>query len=55
MECDDEHAATLSEMMQSYAGRPGWYEDCREALHHALELRREFFDEIYRHVLGQHL
>lgn len=50
MECDDEHALTLEQMMLSYAGAPGWYETCWQALNHALDLRDRFFDQLYEHL-----
>jgi len=46
--CDDAHAATLENMMLSYAGQPGWFEACASAMDRALELRTEFFDNIYK-------
>jgi pyrroloquinoline quinone (PQQ) biosynthesis protein C/mannose-6-phosphate isomerase-like protein (cupin superfamily) len=55
MECDDEHAETLANMMRSYADRPNWYDDCREAIHYALELRREFFAELYEFIVARRL
>src|SRR5262249_39880589 len=47
MECDDEHAATLEEMMLSYSEEPEWAETCRRAMFHALNLRHRFFDNVY--------
>src|SRR5215510_9305664 len=47
MECDDEHAATLEEMMLSYSREPDWAETCRRAMDHALNLRHSFFDNLY--------
>jgi quercetin dioxygenase-like cupin family protein/pyrroloquinoline quinone (PQQ) biosynthesis protein C len=44
--CDDAHAATLENLMTSYAGRPGWFDACATALDRALELRTEFFDNL---------
>jgi pyrroloquinoline quinone (PQQ) biosynthesis protein C/mannose-6-phosphate isomerase-like protein (cupin superfamily) len=55
MECDDEHAETLANMMRSYADRPHWYDDCREAIDYALELRREFFAELYEFIVGRRI
>ncbi|HEY0192859.1 MAG TPA: iron-containing redox enzyme family protein [Kofleriaceae bacterium] len=45
--CDDAHAATLENMMLSYAGEPGWFETCVAAATRALDLRAEFFTGIY--------
>ncbi|HEX4417858.1 MAG TPA: iron-containing redox enzyme family protein [Kofleriaceae bacterium] len=45
--CDDAHAATLENMMASYAHVPGWFEACTAAANRALELRAEFFDNIF--------
>jgi pyrroloquinoline quinone (PQQ) biosynthesis protein C/mannose-6-phosphate isomerase-like protein (cupin superfamily) len=50
MECDDEHAATLEEMMLSYSDEPDWYETCRRAMNHALNLRERFFDNLYEAI-----
>ena len=45
--CDDEHAATLENLMKSYARQPGWFDACATALNRALELRAEFFDNLF--------
>jgi mannose-6-phosphate isomerase-like protein (cupin superfamily)/pyrroloquinoline quinone (PQQ) biosynthesis protein C len=45
--CDDAHAATLENMMLSYARQPGWFDTCAAAMDRALELRTEFFDNIF--------
>src|SRR5262245_39205154 len=50
MECDDEHAATLEDMMLSYSGETNWSETCRRAMDHALNLRLRFFDNLYESV-----
>lgn len=55
MECDDEHAETLANMMRSYADRPNWYEDCRDAIDYALELRREFFAALYDFIVTRRI
>ncbi len=47
MECDDEHAATLEEIMLSYTGQPAWFESCAKAMNHALSLRTQFFENIF--------
>lgn len=51
MECDDEHAITLAEMTRSYANEPGWFEQCKAAIDHALNLRQRFLDETLDFVL----
>jgi quercetin dioxygenase-like cupin family protein/pyrroloquinoline quinone (PQQ) biosynthesis protein C len=45
--CDDAHAATLENLMKSYADQPGWFATCAAALGVALDLRAEFFDHIF--------
>jgi pyrroloquinoline quinone (PQQ) biosynthesis protein C/mannose-6-phosphate isomerase-like protein (cupin superfamily) len=50
MECDDEHAETLEQMMVSYSSVPGWYETCLHALNYALHLRERFFEKLYDHL-----
>jgi len=45
--CDDAHAATLEDLMVSYADQPGWFEACAGALRAALDLRMEFFDNLF--------
>jgi len=45
--CDDEHAVTLERMMASYADQPGWFDACAAAANRALELRAEFFDNLF--------
>jgi quercetin dioxygenase-like cupin family protein/pyrroloquinoline quinone (PQQ) biosynthesis protein C len=55
MECDDAHAATLTEMMLSYAGEPGWEGQVRAGLHAALELRRTFFDNLFEAIVRRRL
>ncbi len=51
MECDDEHAITLAELMRSYADQPGWLEQCKSAIDHALNIRRQFLDDVMEFVL----
>jgi quercetin dioxygenase-like cupin family protein/pyrroloquinoline quinone (PQQ) biosynthesis protein C len=45
--CDDDHAITLENMMASYANEPGWFDACVAAMNRALELRDEFFRNIF--------
>jgi pyrroloquinoline quinone (PQQ) biosynthesis protein C/quercetin dioxygenase-like cupin family protein len=51
MECDDEHAITLAELMRSFAHEPGWFDQCKSALNHALNIRRQFLDDALDFVL----
>jgi mannose-6-phosphate isomerase-like protein (cupin superfamily)/pyrroloquinoline quinone (PQQ) biosynthesis protein C len=53
--CDDEHAVTLENMMTSYASQPGWFEACAAAANRALELRAEFFDDLFEALQNQRL
>jgi len=47
MECDDEHAITLEQMMLSYSDEPDWFNNCVQAMDHALSLRSRFFENLY--------
>ena len=47
IDCDDEHAATLAELMCSYSDRPGWFDLCKRAADQALSSRAQFFDYLY--------
>jgi len=47
MECDDQHAITLQEMMLSYSDQPEWYNSCLQAMDWALTLRYRFFEGLY--------
>jgi pyrroloquinoline quinone (PQQ) biosynthesis protein C/mannose-6-phosphate isomerase-like protein (cupin superfamily) len=53
--CDDEHAVTLEKMMASYAGEAGWFDACAQAMNRALELRTEFFNNIFAALHKQRL
>lgn len=53
--CDDAHAVTLENMMASYAHEPGWFEVCNSAMTRALDLRKEFFDNIFDALQKQRL
>jgi quercetin dioxygenase-like cupin family protein/pyrroloquinoline quinone (PQQ) biosynthesis protein C len=55
MECDDEHAITLTELMRSFSDEPGWLEQCRTAIDRALNIRRQFLDEALDFVLQRRL
>jgi pyrroloquinoline quinone (PQQ) biosynthesis protein C/quercetin dioxygenase-like cupin family protein len=55
MECDDEHAITLAELMRSYSDTPGWFDQCKEAINHALNIRRQFLDDVLDFVLQARL
>jgi pyrroloquinoline quinone (PQQ) biosynthesis protein C/quercetin dioxygenase-like cupin family protein len=45
--CDDDHARTLEDMMTSYASEPHWFDTCVAAMTRALDLRAEFFANIF--------
>lgn len=51
MECDDEHAITLAELMRSYAHEPGWFDQCKAAINYALNIRKQFLDDVFEFVL----
>ncbi len=57
--CDDEHAATLADILCSFRALPEWDRLCRKALDLALCLRRDFFNslmtEIRRRRVDGHL
>jgi pyrroloquinoline quinone (PQQ) biosynthesis protein C/quercetin dioxygenase-like cupin family protein len=44
VECDDDHAETLEQMMLSYAAEPRWFDTCKRAMTRALDLRLQFFE-----------
>ncbi len=47
MECDDEHAETLEQIMVSYFGMPDWFNTCMRSMSHALSIRQRFFEQLY--------
>lgn len=53
--CDDEHAATLEDMMVSYAHTPDWYNTCLSSMNYALSLRHRFFESLYDAIQGRKL
>jgi len=53
--CDDDHAATLEEMMYSTHKQPGWFETCKRAADESLQLRAEFFDWVYETTVAKRL
>ena len=57
--CDDEHAATLHDILCSFREKPEWERMCRKALDLSLCLRRDFFDalmnELARRRVDGHL
>jgi pyrroloquinoline quinone (PQQ) biosynthesis protein C/quercetin dioxygenase-like cupin family protein len=55
MECDDEHAITLAELMRSFSSEPGWFEQCKAAIDHALNMRRQFLEDALDFVLESRL
>ncbi len=48
--CDDEHAATLADILCSFRHLPEWERLARKALDSALCLRRDFFNELMREL-----
>ena len=55
MECDDEHALTLKEMMLSYQDEPGFMQMAEEGLMRALDLRTQFFDGLYETIRNRRI
>jgi pyrroloquinoline-quinone synthase len=47
MDCEEEHAETLEQMMVSYARTPDWFDTCHRSMNYALSLRLSFFDQLY--------
>jgi len=47
MECDDEHAETLEEILLDYKDHPNWKQRSLAALDYALNLRLQFLEEIF--------
>jgi pyrroloquinoline quinone (PQQ) biosynthesis protein C/mannose-6-phosphate isomerase-like protein (cupin superfamily) len=47
MECDDDHAETLEQIMMSYSHTPDWFNTCQRAMDYALCLRQRFFEQLY--------
>jgi pyrroloquinoline quinone (PQQ) biosynthesis protein C/quercetin dioxygenase-like cupin family protein len=45
--CDDEHMRTLEDMMTSHSSEPHWFETCLAAMTRALDLRAEFFANMF--------
>jgi quercetin dioxygenase-like cupin family protein len=46
VECDDDHAETIEQIMLSYAYEPNWFDVCKRAMNRALDLRMEFFERV---------
>jgi pyrroloquinoline quinone (PQQ) biosynthesis protein C/mannose-6-phosphate isomerase-like protein (cupin superfamily) len=55
MECDDDHAETLQQMMVSYTGTPDWLNTCHRSMDYALSLRRRFFEQLYDAIEARRL
>lgn len=53
--CDDDHAETLEQMMLSYAGESRWFDICKRAMLHALDLRHDFFERLMNELQRQRL
>lgn len=50
VDCDDDHAEVLAEMMASYSDQRDWYDTCATAIDDALTLRGRFFDSLYERL-----
>lgn len=48
--CDDDHAATLEDILLSFRSDPAWERQAHAALDEALTLRGKFFDEMVREL-----
>lgn len=48
IECDDDHAVTLQELCLSFKNEKNWLEQAENAMISALDLRDNFFSEIYQ-------
>jgi mannose-6-phosphate isomerase-like protein (cupin superfamily)/pyrroloquinoline quinone (PQQ) biosynthesis protein C len=48
--CDDEHALTLKEIVLSHRNEDNWLLHCKEAIYQALNLRDQFFTNIYKNI-----
>lgn len=51
--CDDDHAVTLEKIMASYADEPGWFEACCRTLTFVLDLREQYFEQLYQQLQVQ--
>jgi len=50
MACDDAHTETLEKLVLSYQHRPDWELVCKKAMVDALNLRCEFFEQIFESI-----
>ncbi len=50
LDCDDEHAETIENMMLSYSNRVDWFETCLESMNIALDLRKDFFNDLVNNL-----
>jgi pyrroloquinoline quinone (PQQ) biosynthesis protein C/quercetin dioxygenase-like cupin family protein len=55
MACDDDHARTLAELVESYAGEAGWLQQAKVGIERALDLRLGFFEDLYDFILQSRL
>lgn len=55
MECDDQHAVTLMRLVRSYSHEPSWLEQCKHAVNLALNIRHQFFEDVFDFVLQERL
>ncbi|HVV69208.1 MAG TPA: iron-containing redox enzyme family protein [Gammaproteobacteria bacterium] len=50
IQCDDDHAKTLEDILLSYKDEANWLHLCKAAIIRALDLRDVFFENIYKHI-----
>jgi pyrroloquinoline quinone (PQQ) biosynthesis protein C/mannose-6-phosphate isomerase-like protein (cupin superfamily) len=53
--CDDAHAETIEMLMASFSREPYWETNCHRSMQRALDLRRDFFENIYEAVIQRRL
>jgi mannose-6-phosphate isomerase-like protein (cupin superfamily)/pyrroloquinoline quinone (PQQ) biosynthesis protein C len=53
IECDDDHALTLVDMLTARANEPGWFERARRGVSDALDARLRFFDDIHAELTAR--
>jgi pyrroloquinoline quinone (PQQ) biosynthesis protein C/mannose-6-phosphate isomerase-like protein (cupin superfamily) len=49
--CDDAHAETIEMLMASFSREPHWETSCHKAMQRSLDLRKDFFENIYDAVI----
>lgn len=53
--CDDAHAETIEMLMASFSREPYWENNCHKAMQRALDLRHDFFENLYDAVIQHRL